>query len=295
MTGVGRFSPAINRRAFFILAAVVSTTACVVAAGPAPAPPELAQLNKPDAAEARHIVEQFQHMGLAGQHYIEFQLRVLPRRGPDRILEGRLWGGRNQRGDIWRVSLRDSTGQERRLLLQNGANAAAWSFTNGRIEQLNAGALFEPFYPGVEISPFDLQMPFFYWPDFTLEKVERLRGRPAHVFLFRPPAAVAMQNPQITGVRAYLDTQFDAPVQTELIGRDGGVVKTLSLGELKRVDGQPMVKSVDVRNERTRDKTRFQVTGVALKQDFSPAIFEPATLAEEVRPPAADRITRFAP
>ncbi|HEX2852644.1 MAG TPA: outer membrane lipoprotein-sorting protein [Opitutaceae bacterium] len=294
MTGDGRFTPALIRRAFFILTAVV-VAGTARAAVPAPAPPELAQLNKPDAAEARHIVEQFQQMGLSGQHYLEFQLRVLPRRGPERILEGRLWGGRNPRGDIWRVTLRDASGQERRLLLQNGANAAAWSFAGGRIEQVNAGGLFEPFFPGVEISPFDLQMPFFYWPDFALEKVERLRGRPAHVFFFRPPAAVATQNQSISGVRAYLDTQFDAPVQTELIGRDGRVMKTLSLVDLKRVEGQTMVKTVDVRNELTRDKTRFQVTGVALKQEFSPAIFEPATLAEDVRPPAPERITRLAP
>lgn len=294
MTGEGRFAPAINRRAFFILA-VIASTLIGRAAGPAPAPPELAQLNKPDAAEARRIVEDFQQMGIAGQHYLEFQLRVLPRRGPERMLEGKLWGSRNSRGDIWRVALRDGAGQERRLLLQNGANAMAWSFANGRIEQLNAGALFEPLYPGVEISPFDLQMPFFYWPDFTLEKVERLRGRPAHVFFFRPPAAVATQNQQITGVRAYLDTQFDAPVQTELIGRDNRVIKTLSLVDLKRVDGQPMVKTVDVRNELTRDKTRFQVTGVALKVEFSPTIFEPGSLAEDVRPPAPERITRLAP
>jgi hypothetical protein len=294
MTGFDRFAPAITRRAFFILTTILSTAACF-AAGPVPVPPELAQLSKPDAAEARHIIEQFQHMGLAGQHYLEFQLRVLPRRGPDRILEGKLWGGRNQRGDIWRVTLRDSAGQERRLLLQNGTNAAAWSFANGRIEQLGAGALFEPLFPGVEISPFDLQMPFFYWPDFTLEKVERLRGRPTHVFLFRPPAAVATQNHQVTGVRAYLDTQFDAPVQTELIGRDNRVLKTLSLVDLKRVNGQPLVKTVDVRNEVTRDKTRFQVTGVALKQDFLPGIFEPATLAQEVKPPAPERITRIDP
>lgn len=294
MADVGRFAPAKKWRAFFILAVAVSGAA-FAGPGPLPVAPDLAQLRLPDAAEARRIVQHFQEIGIAGQHYLEFELRALPRRGRERIMPGKLWGGRNDRGDIWRVTLSEGAGQERRWLMQNGPGAVAWRFADDRIDQLSAGALFEPLYPGVEIAPFDLQMPFFFWPDFTLQKVERLRGRPAHVFVFRPPAALAAQYPEVTGVRAYLDTQFDAPVQTELLGREGRVLKTLSLVDLKRVDGQTLVKTVDVRNELTRDKTRFQVTGVALKQEFPRTIFEPATLAEEVRPPAAERIQRLAP
>jgi hypothetical protein len=72
-------------------------------------------------------------------------------------------------------------------------------------------------------------------------------------------------------------------------------VKTTSLVDLKRVGEQWIPKSFDVRNEVSRDKTRFEVTAVALHLEFAPTVFAPASLTEDVRPPAADRLVRVQP
>jgi Outer membrane lipoprotein-sorting protein len=288
-----RFTPASKWRAFFILGGLMLNA---FAATPAnPLPPDLAQTGRPTAAEAQKIIEQFQEAGIAGEYYLEFALRILPRRGEERTLRGKLWGGRNEQGAITRLAIMDTAGRESRFLIQNGARAALWSFVEGRLGQLPVDAWFEPLVGGIEIAPFDLQMSFFYWPDFTVENLVRVSGRPTQVFFFRPPAAFAKQHAGISGVRAYLDTQYNAPVQTELVGADGRVVKTLSLVDLKRVGNQPMVKTIDVRNDTTRDKTRFQVTAAALGLELSPTVFQPATLAEEVKSPSAERIVRFDP
>lgn len=292
MTEETRFAPAPKWRAFFMLTAVALTLPAF-AAVPVQPTTEYGQVGKPDAAKAREIVGELQQAGLAGQYYFEFELRVLPRRGEERLLQGRLWAARNDQGPITRITLIDADGRQKRWLMQNGPRAAAWSFAGNGVVQLGIEALFEPLVPAVDIALFDLQMPFIYWPDYTLEKIMPLRGRPTHVFLFRPPAAFAAQNLDVSGVRVYLDTQFNVPVQTELLGRDGRLAKTLSLIDLKRIGDQTVPKSIDVRNETTRDKTRFQVTAVAHGLEFAATVFQPAMLAEEVRAPAAESIVRL--
>ena len=51
------------------------------------------------------------------------------------------------------------------------------------------------------------------------------------------------------------------------------------------------MKSIDIRNDVTRDKTRFRVTGASLGVDFSAGLFTPDALADPVTPP--NRVERF--
>jgi hypothetical protein len=258
--------------------------------------PNYVQLGRPDPAEGKRIIDEFRQLGLAGEYYWEFELRAMPRRGEERTVQGRLWGGRNDRGPITRVVLAPGVvAAERRLLIQNGPQSAIWSWRSGQgdtVSPLPLGALFDPL-ADTDLTAFDLQMPYLYWNDFIFEGVAKMRGRPAYSFLLYPPAEVAAQKPELTGVRVYLDTQFKAPVQSELIGAEGRILKSMSVLDVKRVDDQSIVKSVDVRNEETRNKTRFSVTGAAMGLDFSTSLFEPASLANAVSPPPADRIRRM--
>lgn len=288
-------APAFTWRAFFIGALLGANFA---AAAPTPGANQPAgtyvQFGQPDQAEGRRVLAQFRQAGIAGEYYLEFDLRVMPRRGEEQVFHGKLWGGRNEQGAVLRVAVADASGHERRLLIQNGEQAAVWR-SDSRTDAPQRVEAFEPLVPGVELTAFELQMPYIYWPDAILESVSRVRSRPAHVFFFRSPPAWAAQHPDISGVRAYLDTQFNAPVQTELLDQHGRVLRTLSLVDLVKVGGQYIVKSIDLRNDATRDKTRFQVTAAALGLEFSRAVFEPARLAEDIHPPEAGQLTRIAP
>lgn len=261
--------------------------------------PEYGQLGAPDQAEGRRILEEFRTKGISGEYYLEFQLRVMPRRGAERLVPGRLWGARNDRGPISRLALfPGSKSSEQRLLVQNGPRNAAWSWsaassTSG-VQSVGAAALFRPL-ADTDLTPFDLQMPFLYWNDFVFEGVVKVRGRPAHAFLLYPTDEVIAQKPELTGVRVYLDTQYGALVQAELIGAENRPLKAITVLELKKVGEQWIVKAIDLRDETTRNKTRFSVTGAALGMDFAASLFEPATLADAVRPPTADRIVPVAP
>lgn len=291
MAKPGQFTPAIFWRAFFI---VTLLTGSVFSAQPA-APGQLAQVGKPDAAEAARLLGQFRGAGIAGEYYAEFELRELPRRGEETVLRGRLWGGRNEQGTVLRIVVADATGREHRLLVQSGDRAAVWRVTNGRVGQVPMAAALEPLVPGVELAAFDLQMPFLFWPGASVESIQRVHGRPAFEFVFIPPAAFAAQHPELAKVRSFFDTQFNAPMQTELLGPGNRVTKTWTLGDLKKVGEQTIPKSFEVRNEVTRDKTRMTLTAVALSLELASSVFAPATLTDELAPPSPGRIVRISP
>lgn len=290
MPSAGKFAPAFSWRAFFV--SCLLGASMVHAAVPVK-PPELAQIGLPDEAEAKKILEDFRQSGIPGAYFFELELHGLPRRGEEVVYHGRLWGSRNDQGAITRVELVDGAGKISRLLVQNGEHPALWRFVDGKTQTLSVAASFEPLIAGLEITAFDLQMPFLYWPNAKLERIDRVRGRPAHVFVFPAPAGLTGANPAIATVRASLDAQYHAFMQIEYRGASG-LLKTISLVDLKKVGDQWIPKSFDVRNDVSRDKTRFLVTGAALNLDLAPAVFAPAALGEAMAAPA-DKLVRIEP
>ncbi|MFA5057648.1 MAG: outer membrane lipoprotein-sorting protein [Opitutaceae bacterium] len=296
----GPFSSAGRHAAGWLLGAVFLFPAPALAQRGQRPPPSYLQLEKPDQERGREILEQFRRQGIAGDYYFEFELQVLPRHGPERVLHGRLWGSRNASGPVSRVSILPAgSGRpgETRLLVQSGAAPALWRW-NGEagspVLQSGAEALFDP-VAGTDLTPFDLQMPFLYWPEFVYEGFARMRGRPAHQFLFYPPPEIAARRPALTGIRAYLDAQYTALVQVEFIDADNRIAKVLSILDLKKIGDQWIVKSIDLRDETTRNKTRFAVTAAALSQKFPAGIFQPANLAAPAAPPAPADLVALAP
>jgi hypothetical protein len=144
---------------------------------------------------------------------------------------------------------------------------------------------------GSHATPFDLQMPFVHWPEHVFEGVTRIRGRTAHAFLLYPPDNFAAAHPTIGGVRIYLDLQFHALMQAVVLDQNEEPLRSLTVLDLKKVGDQWIVKSIDVRDDATRDKTRFRVTGAALELEFSAGLFTPEALEQPVAAP--ERVERF--
>ncbi len=290
----GTFAPAFFRRAFFVLIgllALATSRPRTFGASPPVKPPALSQAGKASPEEAAKILQQFRQAGIPGEYFLELELHALPRRGEERVFRGRLWGSRNAEGAITRVELTDAANQTHRFLVQNGERSAVWKFASGEVKKLGVAELFQPLIPGVEVTPFDVQMPFLYWPDAVLEKIARTRGgRPSNAFLFRAPEGFSRQGGEVIAARAYLDTQFNALMQTELIGKNNRIVKTFSLLSFKNLDRQPVPKTADYRNELTRDKTRLAVKAAALNLRFPSATFEPASLARDADTPLRAQI-----
>ncbi len=256
--------------------------------------PEYAQIGKPDPHEGLKILNEFRSLAFPSDYYWEFELRVMPRRGPEKSIPGQIWGSRNERGPISRVQL-NSAAQQSRLLIQNGPQSALWTYSAGEtiLPQKSAGLFMR--MADTDLTPFDLQMPFIYWSEFVYEGVRKLRDRPAHSFLFYPPSDIALLRPELTGVRLFIDTQFQAPVEIRQIGASGVTLKTFSVNSVIKIDDQWTVKSIDLRDESTRNKIRFQVTKAALNLEFSPMLFSPAELAHAIQPPSEAQLRVVAP
>ncbi len=270
------------------LAALVS--ACLGAAG---IPARAADL--PDAPTAGLLLDHFRQSIWAEPIYAEFDLREMPRRGPERAFHGRFWGARNERGPVTRIELDVGKGGfTHRILVQGGPDGGLWTSDAGAPGTANADATLAPLVPGVEMAPFDiLPMPYLYWLDAELVSIERVRGRPAYSYVFTPPAEFSARNPTVKSVRAYLDTQYDALVQSEVTAKDGSLSKTLSLLELRKVGDRWIPKDVDVRNEATRDKTRLSLTAVAVGIPTTASAFDPDQLGAPLAPPAAGKLLRI--
>jgi hypothetical protein len=294
-------SNAIRRQVFFRTCLFVALMLPLAAQAqqhkrPRPAP-QFAQIAAPDQGTGREILEDFRQRGL-GDGYFEFELRYLPRRGEDRVTPGRMWLGRNDTGPVSRTSLwPEDPAREHRLLVQNGPQSSVWAWKpqDGiAVAPLDAGALFAPLAE-TELTAFDLQMPYLFWQDFVYEGTVKLRGRVADAFLLYPPTEIAAHQPDLLGVRVYVDTQFHALVQSDWVGEGSRVLKTLQVADFKKVNEQWVVKTIDLRNETTRNKTRFSVLAAATRVRWTSDTFDAGGLAAPLPPVSKELIHRLDP
>lgn len=233
-----------------------------------------------------------------GDFIFEFELRHFPRRGPTVLYRGSLFGTWNETGPLTRVELdgtpapgaMDSDGPTGlRLLMQSGERR--WIARHdvagtGAPVRLSGEALFEPLIPGFAYSAFDLQMPFLFWEDYDYEGAERLRGRPAHLFLMKPPPSIQAAAPDLAAIRIAVDEDYHALLRVEWINREGAVERSYRILNFKRVDDQWLVKSIDLVDETTREKTRLRILSAAMRLELDPKNFTVESLNEPPRYPA---------
>jgi hypothetical protein len=256
-----------------------------------------ASAQTPSREDAAALLNRFRGSIWTEPTYAEFDLREMPRRGDEHVFHGRFWGARDDRGPVTRFEVDAVRGAPpHAILLRGGPDGGLWTSDGPGSGILSPDAVLKPLVPGIEITPFDLlPMPYLYWLDADFVGVERVRGRQAYVYLLMPSADFSARNPGIKAVRVYLDGQYEALEQSEIIGTGGPVTKTLSLLELRKVGPRWIPKDVDVRTEGTRDKTRLTLTAVAVGAAFAPATFDPARLGTPVAPPAGEQVIRIAP
>lgn len=258
-------------------------------------PATRAGADAPSREEAAAALGQFRRALWQEPTYGEFELRQMPRRGDERIYRGRFWGSRNAGGPVTRFEVDGpAAGASRHLLIQGGPEYQLWTADGPGPGRPDLGSVTAPLVPGVEITAFDLlPMPYLYWLDSELVGVQRMRGRQAYVYLMTPPADFQAGGAAVKAVKAYLDAQYNALEQSEVIGADGGVAKTLSLLELRKVGQRWIPKDMDVRTEATRNKTRLGLTAVAIGVELDPAVFDPSRLGDRMGPPAGGKLQKL--
>lgn len=243
-----------------------------------------------------NILSRYRSLGVLGEYRFRFKLKVMPRREKTQAYDGVLLGTAGETGPISRVDIatREASIDEKgnlvpaqleRLFLENGffARAFEWEKDSGGgvVSAIPSDRYFEPIV-GSDFTVFDLLAPYTFWQRFYYEGRTTFRGRPSHVFWLYPPERDALMRSKVSGVRLYLDDEFSAPIQVEVYDEKEKHVKTITVVDFKKVEGQWILGAVDVRNEVTRDKTRFQVVDADMGIDVPAEIFTPGGLSEKV-------------
>lgn len=241
-------------------------------------------MDRIDAEEGAQRLAAFREQRLEGDFCFEFELAHKPRKARTVRYQGMMWGSWNEQGPITRFRVSparsktdahtNSSGSVE-LIIQNGGTPQAWI---RRSEQdvftlIEGEALFEPILPGLLYSPFDLQMPFVYWEDFTYEGPTLVGAtRVAQQFLMKPPVASASAARGISGVRVGLDDTYNALWRIEVMDKEGEVASRFAVESFQKVQEQYIVKRITLRDYASKDRTTFNVeaasVGIALNRDL---------------------------
>ncbi|MCC5840363.1 MAG: outer membrane lipoprotein-sorting protein [Opitutales bacterium] len=281
----------------FSLILLVLLAPALAQAQPRRPPPNMQDPRRLNPTEGEQFLEAFRRSGIPEPFAFRFNIQHLPRRGAGFQQSGEMWGVWDGHAQVSRLRLegaREAANDQHWLLASNG-EPRVWKrdAAPGREIDLASGeALQRPFIEDTFFSAFDLLMPFRHWEDVIYEGVTRIRGRPVHRFLFYPPP----EDPRysgIGGVRASIDGDFNAILESEVLDEDGRTLRTMRVSRFRRVDDQWIVRQVDVTDERSRDRTRFEVVAAVVGLDWMPEVFDPQRLNEPLPTLPAGRMTVF--
>jgi len=254
-----------------------------------------------NTADARDNLTNFQRSTLLGDFCIQFNLTHRPRRGEDVVYTGIAWSSNNAQGPVTRFRLTPPPSADKTAkpvswewLVQDGPAPKIWVLTPGATtaREMPEAEWHTPLFPGMVYTPFDLLLPFFYWPDYSNYKTDRIQDRGVDVYTMKPPApkpgaglpAMAvigdMPPPIEQGpVRIAIDRDIMALVRAEQLDAKGTVMRKFELSSFKKVQEHWMIHTADLLNSVTHDSDRFEVNFAAMNLKWDAVIFDPAKLA----------------
>ncbi len=240
--------------------------------------------------ERRHVaLEKFRSYQWSSDFSFLIEMKHMPRRGRETVYDGQMWGTVDKQGTLQRYHLstidKEKVGRKNvNLIIKNGINPYVYSHDdNEAYHKLTDKELFEPLFACLIYTPFDLQLPFIYWNDYVYGGYERIKGRLVYTYIFYPPDSLKKENPALGSIRLSLDVRFNAPVKIEIFDDKESLTKTFKIINFKKIGKEWIPKSIDLLDERSRDKTRFTIVAVAFNIKLPHQIFSPQTLNAVVR------------
>lgn len=269
-----------------LLSLSVRWVACLIALGclaqsRVPSAPDLEQLT-PEQGQA--FLAGFRNARLTGDLCLRFEIVHKPRKGDSLPpVQGTLWAASRDGVQLLRGEILDAQGRPALafLTVKSAKDSRVWLSRRGApAQEGDAQNALIPLADGLLLSPFDLQLPFTHWPATAYLNTEK-RRRPVHVF-----DALNQPGREPAKVNYAIDHVYGVLVQATCLDAQGDKTRTMQVEEFSKVDDQWMLAACSVRDERSRDADLLRITEAALGERFSPAVFEPATLARPAAQPA---------
>ncbi len=238
-------------------------------------PPNLLQPGTLNSEEGAKLLQEFRQARMQGDYCFLFQWKSKNNKGQTVSLGGRWWGSWNESGPISRIRI-EKNPQSLEYLLQNGPSAKLWKINSGgnfqEIESHLETLL--PVAEEIQFTPFEMLMPFLYWPEYVYEGSLRTRGRPAHNFILYPPEGATVPA-NLAAVRITLDADFRALLQVDYLDASSQVIQSLRILSFKKIKNTWVIKSIDLVDQKNGRKTRFQVLAAAVDLQLPLEIFLP--------------------
>lgn len=238
-----------------------------------------------DQEEGRRRIVAFRNFHYEGDICLNFSLTNISRTGGREVYMGTLWSSWNDQGPVTRIELMPQNGlgqQSIRLLIQNGPDPKIWYLGSGnKAYVLPEQDWFKPLFNNIVYTPFELSLSFLFWPEFTYEGPKRVKGRIAQLFVMLPPFDFVRANSNLGGVHIAMDTEYNVLLQADVLNREGAPIKSIKLNSFKKVNGEYIIKELDVVDNVCKDKTRFEVESAALCLSIDRSYFTPENLAAE--------------
>jgi len=216
-------------------------------------------------ADGARMLAGFRSAYLPGQYAMQFRLTRRGDNGLNQTRDGILWGHWPREGAAWRIVMPDAqTGEH--FLLRGQAPTGAWRWdaeTSGWQDLAGPWGDGQALVADWGLRPFDLLMPFTRWANTAYEGSLRVRGRPAHAFLFFPPE----EDPRyadVAAVRVTLDEDFLALLEADIIGQEGNVLRTLRMTSFKKVEEQWLVRRLEIVDRTSGERLRWDLEAVDL-------------------------------
>ena len=229
--------------------------------------------------KGEEVLENFRNIRLNGDFVFLFDLENIPRRGKKTHYEGLIWGTWNQYGPLNRVILWKPEAPSEpvlQIIAQGGADPQVWTWDpeNGT-QEMGADKLFEPLLAGNRYSAFDLLMPFVYWDAIDYRGSKRVKGRSAHIFAMEPPPIYRQIKPNLGVVEIALDAGHHALLKADVLTPLGDRIQSVEVQSIREVDGQYIVKTIDLLDTESRSKSRFNVKAAEIGELYPLDTFNP--------------------
>ncbi|MBT4758164.1 MAG: hypothetical protein HOO08_07200 [Opitutae bacterium] len=246
-------------------------------------------MEKIDAEEGAKRIASFRAQRLSGDFCFKFQLEHKPKNSSQTFrYNGVMFGSWNERGPVNRFQLYPERVKRGKLvevppielIVQNGVSPEVWirHCAAEPFVRIEDEALFKPIFDGVIYTPFDLQMPFIYWNDYTYEGPANVLSRIGQLFLMKPPEGSLSARHGISGVQIALDDMYYGLLGVEVFGVDGEPRSDFTLRSFQKVQGQYIVKEIvlsEVDGGKVQSSTGFKVKRASVGLIFDAAVFDP--------------------
>ncbi|MET3871718.1 outer membrane lipoprotein-sorting protein [Puniceicoccus vermicola] len=236
-----------------------------------------------DQSESQQFLQNFRSSRGGLDSIFEGRLIHYPRRGKKVTMPVRIYSGWSGRALKMRIDL-DPEGFQptQRFLFVGGSDPQGWAWTfEGEVISLPPEDLFQPLFPDLDLTAFDLTAPYLDWPNALYDGSERVADSPAHWFRFEPPTSwvPVLQEEGIVAVRVALDARFDAPVRVEYLDSEDNPVRSLEVRSFKKIDDTWIVRRLEGFDERTRNRTELRIDDAEVELELQPQIFLPSSLS----------------